>query len=167
MGVGRNTWSFFLKPELADDALDGAGSDGLAGLAQLLADDGRRSDRVQETVTNHLLHDLVGATIVGFGTAFLVLEGQGALPFEGLAQLEVALLGVAEFGSGGERPHPFALPFIEHGEFGQDGVAGRSGEVAARTGENQGVFGNVEHSGRRITETGGKSNKIWRYYPRY
>lgn len=145
-----------MKAELADHALDGAGRDRMAGLAQLLADDRRRGIRIQEAVTDHLLHDLVGAAVISFGTAFLVLEGQCALPFKGVAQLEVALLGEAEFGSGGQRPHPFALPFVEHGEFGKDGVARRSDELTARTRENQGVCGNVEHSGRRIRAKGWK-----------
>ena len=139
--MGRNTWSFFLEAKRADDTLDTTGGDSMTSLTQLLADDCRRGVWIQEPVTDHLLDDLVGAAVIGFGAAFVALEGQGALRFEGLAQLKVALPGEAEFGSGGQRPQAFAFAFIEHGEFGENGIARRSGELASGAGENQGVFG--------------------------
>jgi len=130
-------WSFVLQAELGHDPFDGASADGLAGLAQFLADDGGRGVRIQEAITDDLLDDLIGATIVGFGAALLVLQGQGAALFESLAQLEIALLGVAEFLGGGDGAGAFALPFVEHGQFDQDEIVSRDGQLARRADQEQ------------------------------
>ena len=144
-GPGRKRWSFFLQAELGHDPFDGAGADGLAGLAQFLGDDGGRGGRIQEAITHDLLDDLIGAAIVGFGAALLILQGQGAALFENLAQLEVALLGIAEFLGGGNGAGAFALAFVEHGQFGQDGIVSRDGQLARRADQEQRIFSDFEH----------------------
>jgi hypothetical protein len=130
-----------LKAELADHTLDSPGADGVAGLAQFLGNDGRRGIGIQEAVTDHLLEDLIGAAVVGFRPAFLVLQGRGAALFELVAQLEVALFGKAEFGGSGQRPQAFAFAFVEHGQFREYGIVHWSGELATGAGENHRVFG--------------------------
>jgi hypothetical protein len=130
---------------LGHDPFDGAGADGLTGLAQFLADDGGRGGRVQEAITNHLLDDLIGAAIVGFGAALLILQGRGSALLESLAQLEVALLGIAEFLGGSNRAGAFALAFVEHGQFGQDGVVSWDGQLARWADQEQRIFSDFEH----------------------
>lgn len=150
-----------MKAELADHTLDSPGADGLAGLAQFLGNHGRRGIRIQEAVTDHLLDDLIGAAVVGFRAAFLVLQGRGAASFELVAQLEVALFGKAEFGGSGQGTHAFALTFKEHGQFGENGIVRRCDQFAGRAAENQGIFGDFEH-GLSIARKARMSNKIWR-----
>jgi hypothetical protein len=67
-----------LKAIFFHDALDTAGADGEAGLAELLSDDVDRGVGIEEAVTNDLSFDLVGPDIVGLGPAFLTLEGEDA-----------------------------------------------------------------------------------------
>ena len=134
-----------MKAELGDDPFDGASADGLPGLTQLLAEDGGRGVGIQKAIADDLLDDLVGAAVVGFGAALLVLEGEGTALFEGLAQLEVALLGVAELAGGGQGAEAFALAFVEQGEFGEDGVVGGDGQLARWADEDQRVFSDLEH----------------------
>ena len=91
-----------MKAELGHHPFDGPIADRVTGLAQFLADDAGGGVRVQEAVADDLLRDQVGAAVVGFGASLLVLEGQGAALLEEVAQLEVALLGEAEFSGGGD-----------------------------------------------------------------
>ena len=143
-----------MQTKLGDDAFDGTGTNGLAGLAQLLADHGGGGVGIQEAITDDLLDDLVGAAIVGFGAALLVLQGQGAAGSEGLTQLEVALLGIAELGGGGDWTGALAFPLIEHGEFGKNRVVPRDGQLAPGADQNQRLFSDIEHTRTSIGEEG-------------
>ena len=126
-----------MQAKLGHDALDAAGADGMAALSQLLRNDRRRGIRVEETVADHLLNDLIGAPIMSFGTALVVLQRKGAAFGEGRTQLEIALFGIAKLARRRQRTQAFALAFIEHGEFGQDRIVPRPGQLASRTGEKQ------------------------------
>jgi hypothetical protein len=96
-GAGRRV---FLQAEVGDDPLDTAGADAVAGLANSMGQDAGASHRVEEAAANHLLADLVGAAVGGFGAALEALQSQGAALLEACAQLEVALLAEAEFAGG-------------------------------------------------------------------
>lgn len=145
-----------MQAELSQDAFDRTGADGVAGLAEFLANDLGGGVGVQEAVADDLLEDLVGAAIMSFGAALLVLEGEGASLGKGAAQLEVALFGEAKPEGSGLGAESSALALIEHDEFGEDGVVGGSGQLASGTGENQGLFGDFEHGRARIGERGEK-----------
>lgn len=107
---------FFLQPVLLKDASDSSVADGDSLLPEFLGDDFAVGIGVEESAADDLSFDFVGSSVVGFWTAFFVCQCDGSLLQEGLADLEIALLGVAElvgclFGS-----EPFAFPFDEHGE---------------------------------------------------
>ena len=62
---------------------------------------------------DHLPLDFGCAAVVGLGTAFLALQGLGALPAKGRAKLEIALLAEAELRRGRQRPWPVALALLQ------------------------------------------------------
>lgn len=124
-----------MQSELCDHPLDAPGADDLTTLAQLLSDHICGGLRVQKAVAHHLLKDLAGAAVRGLGPALLVVEGRGALGLESVKELEVALFAEAEFLGGGGRTQALALPFVEHGELGEDGIGSRSEQSARGPGE--------------------------------
>jgi hypothetical protein len=75
----------------------------------------------------------------------LVLERQGAALFEEVAQLEIALLGEAEFSGGGDGSQALALAFVEHGQFGENGILNGAGELAGWANEQQSIVSDFEH----------------------
>jgi hypothetical protein len=130
--------------------LDTAGADEVAGLANLLGQDAGGSFRVKEAVANHLLADLIGAAVGGFGAALEALQSQGAALLEKRAQLEIALLAEAELAGGSQGTSGLAFTFVEHGEFAGDFVIVGHGQGAGGPGEDQArrVGGEFNHEER-------------------
>jgi hypothetical protein len=118
---------------MLDDALDAARADRRAGLTKPLGDNVRGSLGVEEAMPDRLADDFVGAAVVALGPSLEVDQGGGAVFGEGVAELEVALLAVAEHPGGLNGPQPKALAGDEHGEFTGDFIVGRDGQRAVRT----------------------------------
>ena len=115
-----------------DDALDAARADGQAGLGELLCDDLGGGVGVEEAVPDGLADGLLGTTVVAAGSGGVVDQGGGALPGEGVAELEVALLGVAEGLGGLAGAKAKALTSDEHGELAGDFVVAGQGQSTGR-----------------------------------
>ena len=130
---------------MADDPFDRAWADGPAGLAEFLGDDRGGSLGVQEAMANDLTDDFIGASVVAFGPAFLVGEGQSAAAGKGVAELEIALLTQAELFGCTKGAKAFALPFDEHGEFARDLIAVRNWESTMFANELPQFKVEVEH----------------------
>jgi hypothetical protein len=123
-GRGRHLWSFFLQAVVGQDAFHAADADRPSGLNEFLGDDLRRRIGVEEAVPDHLADDLGRTPIVPLGAAFLAVQSQRAPFAEGGAELEVALLAVAELFGGLERSQAFALTFDKHQQFAGDLILG-------------------------------------------
>jgi hypothetical protein len=95
-----------LQAVVGDDPLHAANAQGVLGLSQFLGDDLRAGIGVQEPVPDDLADDFIGAAIIAFGTGGQALQDQHAAVFEEVEQLEIARLGVAEFGGGPGGPKP-------------------------------------------------------------
>ena len=121
----------------------------MLGLPQLLGDDLRGGLRIQEAVPDDLADDLVGSTIIGFGASGFAEQSDGALLQKAMAQLEIALLGIAEFASRRQGAQAVAVALEEHREFEGDFVIGqhRQGAGGAREG-GKGVLGESDHNGK-------------------
>jgi hypothetical protein len=104
-------------------------------LLEFLGEDLRRGLRVQEAVTQDQAHDLLGATVVGFGAAFLRPQRAQAALFVGGQQLVIAGTGVAELGGGGGGVLLEALAFHEHEEPTCQHVVWSDVQGAGRAGE--------------------------------
>jgi hypothetical protein len=130
-----------LQAKLRDNPLDAARADRNAALAQFLGNDLDGGIRVEKTVADDLLDDLIGPAVMGLRTALLIEQGEHAAEGEGAPELEVALATEAKLGGGGGRSQSFALAFEEHGEFGQNQIGLGRAQRAAGTFEGQGVFG--------------------------
>jgi hypothetical protein len=106
-----------LQAEVGNDAFDATGTDDPAGLAEFLGNDRGGGFGIEEAMANDLADDFVGTTVVAFGTAFVILQGEGTADGESLAQLEIALFAKAEFLGGMQGSQILALTFDEHGQF--------------------------------------------------
>jgi hypothetical protein len=100
--------------------LDTAGSDGHPALSDFLGNDFGGGVGIEETVAEDLSVDLVGSSIVGFRSPFLVPEALGATLPKTPQDLEVMLPGVVVFPSGPRRSEAFTLAFDKHGQFHGD-----------------------------------------------
>ena len=114
MAAGRA--DIILQPVLLKDASDGSVADGDSLLPEFLGDDFAVGIGVEESGADHLPFDFVSSSVVGFRTTFFICECDGSVLEEGLADLEIALRGVAEFVGRLLRSEPFAFAFDEHGE---------------------------------------------------
>ena len=119
-----------MKPVRLDHAFDTARADGEAGLTELLGDDIDRGIGIEEAVANDLSFDLVGADVVGLGTAFLRLEGRGSLFLKEFEQLIITLSGEAVLGGSLGGAESFALTFEEHEQAWSDLVIGGDDEFS-------------------------------------
>jgi hypothetical protein len=81
--------------------LDATLADGLVTLAKFLRNDDGGHFGVQEAMANNLADHFVGAAVVSFGAAALVLESGGAAVLKARQQLVVAGAGEAVFLGGG------------------------------------------------------------------
>jgi hypothetical protein len=146
-GCGRQRWSFFLQAEALDDALDAARADGQAALAELLGDDLGGGLGVEEAMANRLANGLLRTAVVARGPRRVVDEGGGASAGEGIAELEVALLAVAEGLGGRDGAQAQALAGQEHGELAGDVVVGRERQGAGGAQQLALLAVGVKHGG--------------------
>ena len=128
--LGVERIEFFLKPELSDDAIDGAFTDAEVTRAEFLRDDFGAGFGIQKAVTDHLADEFLGATIVGSGAAFGAEESGAAFLQEEGAELEVTLPAKAEWGGGAVNALRAALALDEHGELAGDFIVGGKGQGA-------------------------------------
>jgi len=108
-----------LQAKLGHDALDAAGADGKAALAQFLGDDLGGGIRVEKAVADDLLDDLIGAAVMGLGAALLVEQREEVAALEQLAQLKIALPAKAELGCRRGGTQALTLSFEKHGKLGE------------------------------------------------
>ena len=134
-----------MKAEVGDDAFDAACADGEAGLAKFLGDDVGGDVGIEKALADDLADGLIGAFGGGFGSTLLTEESLAAVGFEGIAELEIALLGEAEFASG-LKWSTLAFAFEDHEEFAGDFVVGGDGKRPGGTDEELG--GGIELHGR-------------------
>jgi hypothetical protein len=144
-----------LRTVLLDDAFDAAGTDLEAGLTELLGDDVGRGIGIEEAVTDDLAFDLVGADMVGFGSAFLRLEGQDTILLKSFKELIIPLscqavllggVGDAEFAAFSLDEHE--QPWGDLVALGDEELSSGSGDAAIRKDEvHQRVLGWVRGGG--------------------
>lgn len=94
----------------------------------------------------------LGTTVVAGRPRGVVDKGGGPLLGEGGAELEVALLGVAEGSGSLDRPQAKALAGDEHGEFASDLIVGVKGQGAVRAKELAELAVESEHGGTSSEE---------------
>jgi hypothetical protein len=99
-----------LQAELVQDATDAAGTDGRAGLADLLGDDLGRGVGIEEAVANDFAGNLRGAAGRRRGARLVAEQGKAPALAEGGEELVIALPGVAELGGGGPGGPAVAIP---------------------------------------------------------
>lgn len=114
-----------------------AGTDGSAGLGDFLGDDLRGRLRVEEAVADDLADDLIGAAVVGPGSALVIGQCGNPVLGQGVAELEIALFAVAEGRGGSDGALTEAIAGEEHGEFVEGLVVG---------GDVQGAVGAAEET---------------------
>ena len=137
-----------MQAEVGDDAFDASSADGITTLSELLGQDGGGGVGFKEAMTDDQLEDLVGAAVLGLGTALAVEQPGGTELLEGLTKLEIALLAEAELGGGGEGSEAFAFALVDHGEFEKEWVVWRNRERTAGAVKEEGVGEDFEHGGR-------------------
>jgi hypothetical protein len=119
-----------LKAVLLDDADDTTSTDHEAGLAELLGDDVDGGVGIEESVTNDLANDFVGADIVAFGAGLMALESSASLFTIEFEQLKISLLAEVELLSGLGGTEPFAVAFNEHSQASDNEVVRKNGEFS-------------------------------------
>jgi hypothetical protein len=119
-----------LKAVVLDDSDDTTNADREAGLAEFLRNDVRRCVRIEETLTDDLANDLVGADIVALGARLVGVESRASMFAVELEQLIIPLSAQTELLRGLCGAKPFALAFQEHGEAGDEEVTRKNGELA-------------------------------------
>jgi len=126
------------------------------GLPEFLGDDFGGSVGIEKAMPHDLAQDSRGAA-GALGSAFVVAECSAASLSKGGAELEIALLAVAELGGGSARPQAFTLALNEHGEFGDDFIVRGDGEFTS--GSADGVCGSVYvHGSLRYKQPGVSSS---------
>jgi hypothetical protein len=86
--------------------------------------------RVEESVTDDLAQDLLGASVVAFGASFGAEEGLAAFLEKKSPELEITLTAKAEFGGGLVNAFRAAFALDEHRDFTRDFVVIRDGQGA-------------------------------------
>ena len=148
---------FFLQAVVGQHAFHAADADGPAALNQLLRNHFRRCIGIEKAVTNHLPHEFGRAAVVRLGAAFLTLQGDRAPLGEGGAELEVALLAVAELLRGAHRAGAVALALDEHRELPRNLIVG--GHFQRAMIPDQGVLSDIEIRPQNVVVFGQQARK--------
>ncbi len=119
-----------MQPELVDDAIDSSFADREVTLSEFLSDDLGAGFRIQESVTDDLTDEFLGAPVVAFGASFGAEESVAAFLEKESPELEITLTAIAEFGGGLVNACRAAFAFDEHRYFTGDFVAIRDGQGA-------------------------------------
>jgi hypothetical protein len=141
-----------LQAKVADDSLDAANANKMVSLLKLLGNDLSRSIRIQETMTNDLTDHLFGAPVVGLWAAGFALQSQGALGFELLQQLKIALFGVTEFTGGLSGTQSLTLAFEKHGQLAGDLIIVGQEDGTGMTDELCGRIEELEHWRKNVNK---------------
>lgn len=152
-------WSFFLQAVLGDDAFHAAYADVPSRLVQFLSDDLGGGFRVKKSMANDLPNHFVGSAVIGARPSFLALQSEGALVLEEMKQLIVALFGIAELFGRLLGSQPFALAFMDHGEFEQEVVVGMDFQAALRSNPIDFVMVKEDHRNLLVEEWVGRKNR--------
>ena len=110
----------------------------MLGLTEFLGDHRHRSLRIEKSVANNLADDLLGAPVLGFGTASLAFESGRAALLQSAAKLEIAWFGKAELARGGQGAQFGAFAFVDHRQFEGDLIV--AGDLQFAGGTVQEVF---------------------------
>ena len=119
-----------MESELGNDAVYGPFGDTEVTLSEFLSNDLRASFRIQESVTDHLTDEFLGAPVVPFGASFGAEESLAAFFEEKSPELEVTLPAITEFGGGMVDAFGPAFAINEHGDFTGDFVVFGDGKRA-------------------------------------
>jgi len=126
------------------------------GLAQLLSNHRRRGAGIQKAVAQDLPYDLIGATVMGFGTGLVRRQSKQAAGFEVIQELVVALAAKTVLLSDVDDVLLQTLAFNEHEETVSQMIGSTYGEVT--DGADQLMSFPIELQGRiherRIEEAG-------------
>ncbi len=117
-----------MQPELVDDAIDSSFADREITLSEFLSNHLCAGLRVEESVTDDLTQDLLGAPVVAFGASFGAEEGLAAFLEKKSPELEITLTAKAEFGGCLVNAFRAAFALDEHRDFTRDFVAIRDGQ---------------------------------------
>ena len=99
-------------------------------LSEFLSNDFGAGFRIEESVTDDLTDEFLGAPVVGFGASFGAEEGLAALFKKEGPELEITLTAKTEFGGGLVNAFRAAFALDEHGEFTGDFVVIGDGQGA-------------------------------------
>jgi len=126
------------------------------GLAQLLSDNRRRCVGIQKAVAQDLPYDLIGATVIGFGTGLVRHQSEQAAGLVVLQELVVALAAKPVLLDDVNDMLLQTLAFNEHEETVSQMIGSTDGQVA--DGADQLVSFLIELQGRihegRIEQAG-------------
>jgi len=119
-----------LQPELGDDPVYRAFADTKVALSEFLSNDFGAGLRIQESVANHLAHEFLSASVVGFGPPFGAEQSSAAFFEEESSELKVALATIAKLG--GDMINAFRATFAgdKHGKLASDFIVFRNREGA-------------------------------------
>jgi hypothetical protein len=113
-----------------DDAIDGSFADREVTLSEFLSNNLCAGLRIEESVTDDLTQDLLGAPVVAFGASFGAEKGLPAFREKKSPELEITLTAKAEFGGGRINAFRAAFALDEHRDFTRDFVVIRDGQGA-------------------------------------
>lgn len=111
-----------MESELVNDAVHSPFADPEVALSEFLSDDLGAGFRIQESVTDDLTDEFLGAPVVAFGAALGAEEGLAAFLEKKSPELEIALTAKAEFGGGLVNAFRAAFALDEHRDFTRDFV---------------------------------------------
>jgi hypothetical protein len=117
-----------LESELGNDAVYSPFADREMTLSEFLSNDLGAGLRIQESVTDDLTDEFLGAPVVAFGASFGAEESLAAFLKEKSSELEVTLTAIAEFGGGMVNAFRAAFAVNEHRDFTRDFVVFGDGQ---------------------------------------
>jgi hypothetical protein len=166
-----------LQPKLVDDAIDSSFADREITLSEFLSNHLCAGLRIEESVTDDLTQDLLGAPVVAFGASFGAEEGLAAILEKKSPELEITLTAKAEFGGGLGNAFRAAFALDEHRNFTRDFVVIRDGQGAACA--LDALFKQFERNHRGLRECAiislfkygtifqEKTRRKWKYWLKY
>lgn len=145
-----------MQAVISDDAFHATDAEGPSRLVQFLGDDPSGGVRVKKSMANDLANHFVGTPVIGARPSFLALQSEGSLVLEEMKQLIVALFGIAKLFGRLLGSQPFALAFMDHGEFEQEVVVGTDFQAALRSNPKDFVMVIEDHRNLLVEEWVGK-----------
>ncbi len=119
-----------MKSELGDDTVHSPFADTEVTLSEFLSDDFGARVRIQETVTDDLTDQFLGAPVVSFGAPLGTEESAAAFVKEEGSELKVTLTAKPEFSRSTVDAVRSAFAVDEHGKFTRDFIIFGNGQGA-------------------------------------